>query len=61
VTVRVFGVTATEKSGACDVVSQPGNLNAARRVRQLNDPFAGWYWLMYQNVQSSWGSTDIDV
>jgi len=40
-------------------VPQPGNLNDAMRVLQLNDPSLGMYSVVYQNVQSSVGSTAI--
>ena len=36
---------------------QLGNLNAPIRVCQLNAPFAAMYSFVYQNVQSSAGST----
>ena len=52
---RVSGVIHSMKSGAA---VQPGSTNDAMRVCQLNDPSAGMYWLVYQNVQSSAGSTD---
>ena len=38
---------------------QPGNLNDAIRVLQLNEPLAFRYSVVYQNVQSSTGSTVI--
>ena len=38
---------------------QPGNLNDAIRVLQLNEPLAFKYSLVYQKVQSSTGSTVI--
>lgn len=38
---------------------QPGNLNDAMRVLQLNAPLVFRYSLVYQNVQSSTGSTVI--
>ena len=38
---------------------QPGNLNEAIRVLQLNEPLAFRYSVVYQNVQSSTGSTVI--
>jgi hypothetical protein len=38
---------------------QPENLNDAIRVLQLNVPFAFRYSDVYQNVQSSTGSTVI--
>src|ERR1700730_18341862 len=38
---------------------QFGNLKVPMRVFQLNAPFVAMYWLVYQNVQSSPGSTAI--
>src|SRR5947207_2397398 len=58
VTVRVDGFALMEKSLAGGA-PQLGNLNEAIRVCQLNEPFAGMYSVVYQNVQSSLGSTDI--
>jgi hypothetical protein len=40
-------------------VEQPGSSNVITRVRQLWDPSKGMYWAVYQNVQSSEGSTDM--
>jgi hypothetical protein len=52
-TVRLAGDPEMAKSGWL----QPWNLNVPIRVRQLNDPAAGMYSLVNQNVQSSTGST----
>lgn len=38
---------------------EPGNLNDAIQVAQLNEPVAFWYSVVYQKVQSSTGSTVI--
>jgi hypothetical protein len=57
-TESVDGVAAIEKS-LVTVPPQPGNLNEAIRVFQLNDPLAGMYSLVNQNVQSSLGSTAV--
>ena len=63
-TVRLLGLAAIEKSfagggggggGGCD--EQLGNLKEPIRVRQLKLPFADRYSVVYQNVQSSVGST----
>ena len=40
---------------------QLGNLKLASRVLQLNAPFEGMYWFVYQKVQSSVGSTCMAV
>src|SRR5712692_2416540 len=53
--VKLEGVAEIEKS--LTGVPQPGNLNVAILVFQLNLPFAGMYSLVIQNVQSSVGST----
>jgi hypothetical protein len=37
------------------------NLNEPMRVRQLNAPLLGMYSVVYQNVQSSDGSTVIEL
>lgn len=42
-----------------DPYRQPGNLNDAMRVLQLNVPLAFRYSVVYQKVQSSTGSTVI--
>src|SRR5450759_5437861 len=57
-TLSVAGLAAIEKSLAT-AAPQPGNLNEAIRVFQLNDPLAGMYSLVNQNVQPSLGSTAI--
>jgi hypothetical protein len=54
-TVSDAGFAAIEKS-LLAAAPQPGNLNDAIRVFQLNVPLAGMYSLAYQNVQSSTGS-----
>jgi hypothetical protein len=58
VTVPEAGESAIEKSW---VVEQPGSWKEASRVFQLKLPLAGMYSLVYQNVQSSEGSTCIEV
>ena len=55
--VSDVGAALMLKSFGGTVVPQPGNLNEAIRVCQLNAPFDGMYSLVYQNVQSSVGST----
>ena len=55
--LKVVGLAEMEKSLVA--TPQPGNLNEAIRVTQLNDPFAGISSVVYQNVQSSAGSTAI--
>ncbi len=56
VMVRELGEAAIEKSGEA-VLPQPGNLKLAMRVFQLNVPVVFMYSCVYQNVQSSTGST----
>jgi hypothetical protein len=58
VTVPELGEAEIEKS--C-VVEQPGSWKDASLVFQLKLPLAGMYSLVYQNVQSSDGSTCIEV
>ena len=58
-TVSDEGFAAIEKSLAT-AAPQPGSLNDAIRVFQLNVPFAGMYSFANQNVQSSTGSICID-
>ena len=53
--LRLVGVALIEKSAGPLV--QPGNLNDAIRVCQLKLPFVVRYSPVYQNVQSSLGST----
>ena len=53
--VSAEGLAESEKSGAED--AQLVNLNDPTRVLQLNAPFDCRYSLMYQDVQSSDGST----
>ena len=55
VMVRELGEAETEKSGV--VLPQPGNLKLEMRVFQLNVPVVFMYSWVYQNVQSSTGST----
>ena len=55
VTVTEEGAAATVKSGV--ELPQVGNLKFAIRVFQLKVPFAFMYSWVYQNVQSSTGST----
>jgi hypothetical protein len=56
--VSVLGLAAMLKSLEA-VAPQEGKRNDATRVRQLKVPFAGMYSVVYQNVQSSVGSTAI--
>jgi hypothetical protein len=56
--------TTLSDAGLADIVKsdgpvapQPANLNDASRVCQLKLPFDARYWFVYQNVQSSTGST----
>jgi hypothetical protein len=56
VIVSELGAAAIEKSGEA-VLPQPGNLKLAMRVLQLNVPVVFKYSCVYQNVQSSTGST----
>lgn len=58
VTVKELGDADSVKSGVA-VPPQPANLKFAIRVLQLNVPLAFRYSLVYQNVQSSTGSTEI--
>ena len=59
-TERLAGLALMEKS-LVTVLPQVGNLNEAIRVFQLNDPLLGMYSFVYQNVQSSVGSTAIEL
>ena len=43
--------------GGGGAAPQPGNLNAAMRVRQGEVPVVAWYSSVAQNVQPSLGST----
>ena len=54
--LSVVGLAPIEKSSAV-VPLQPESRKDPIRVRQLNTPFDGMYWFVYQNVQSSLGST----
>src|SRR5262249_41029576 len=56
VTVLLDGVAEIEKSGVAGA-PQPGSLKVPTRVCQLNAPLEGRYSFVYQNVQSSVGST----
>ena len=63
-TVRLLGLAPIEKSfagggggGGGGVEEQVGKLNDPILVRQLKLPFADRYSVVYQNVQSSAGST----
>src|ERR1700674_3505308 len=56
VMVRELGAAAIEKSGVA-VPPQLGNLKLLMRVFQLNVPVVFMYSCVYQNVQSSTGST----
>ena len=53
--VNDVGLLDIEKSGAGGV-PQVLNLNDPKKELQLKLPFACWYWLVYQKVQSSAGS-----
>ena len=53
-----LGLAAIEKSFG---ETQLGNLNEPMRVFQLKVPLAGMYSLVYQKVQSSEGSTLIEL
>src|ERR1700730_14040312 len=59
-TLMVFGFALIEKS-LVTVPPHCANLKAPIRVAQLKAPGDGWYWLTYQKVQSSVGSTVISV
>jgi hypothetical protein len=56
--LKLPGLAEIEKSLPAGA-GQPGNLNEAIRVDQLNSPSTGMYWFVYQNVQSSLGSIAI--
>src|SRR5438128_2580435 len=56
--LRLVGLAAIEKSLPADA-PQPGSLNEAIRVFQLNAPLLERYSFVYQNVQSSLGSMAI--
>jgi len=56
-TVTEDGLALIVKSGL--VLPQFGNLKFAMRVAQLNEPVVFMYSCVYQNVQSSTGSTCI--
>src|SRR2546421_541869 len=56
--LRLVGLAEIEKSLPADA-GQPGSLNEAIRVCQLNAPSLGMYSFVYQNVQSSLGSMAI--
>src|SRR5207247_2068351 len=60
VTVRDDGVAEIVKSGV-GVAPQPGNLNDVIHVLQFQVPFVFRYSFVYQNVQSSTGSTVIEL
>src|SRR6266581_2930694 len=64
-TVKVVVPPRTTEPGSADIhtaksgaVAQPGSWKVATRVRQFLAPSNGMYWEVYQNVQSSDGSTD---
>jgi hypothetical protein len=59
-TVSVAGAAAIEKSLVA-TLPQDGNLKDAIRVFQLNDPLDGMYSFVYQKVQSSVGSTAMEL
>ena len=54
--LKLVGLAEIEKS-LLTVEAQPGNLNDPMRVCQLNEPLEVKYSFVYQNVQSSAGST----
>jgi hypothetical protein len=54
--VWLDGDAFSEKSGVADT-PQPASLNVPMRVCQLKAPFEARYSFVYQNVQSSDGST----
>src|SRR6266480_2659163 len=56
--LRLLGLAEIEKSLPADA-AQPGSLNEAIRVFQLNAPVLERYSFVYQNVQSSIGSMAI--
>ena len=58
--LKLVGLAEIEKSLPADA-GQPGSLNEAIRVFQLNAPLLGMYSFVYQNVQSSLGSMAIAV
>ena len=55
------GLALIEKSFGGGVPPQLGNLKVPTRVFQLKAPLAGMYWFAYQKVQSSLGSTVIEL
>ena len=57
--LRLVGAALIEKSGGPLV--QLGNLNEPTLVCQLKLPLPARYWFVYQNVQSSVGSTNMLV
>jgi len=57
--LKLVGLAEIEKSLPADAAGQPGSLNEATRVFQLNAPLLGMYSFVYQNVQSSLGSMAI--
>ena len=58
-TVWLAGEAEIEKSLGGGAAPQLGNLKVAMRVLQLKLPLLGMYWLAYQKVQPSTGSTAI--
>src|SRR5436853_595469 len=56
--LKLVGLAEIEKSLPADA-PQPGSLNEAIRVFQLNAPLLERYSFVYQNVQSSLGSMAI--
>jgi len=56
--LKLVGLAEIEKSLPADA-AQPGSLNEAMRVFQLNAPLLERYSFVYQNVQSSLGSMAI--
>ena len=61
VTETLVGLALIEKSFGGGVPPQFGNLKVPTRVLQLKAPLAGMNSFVYQNVQSSVGSTVIEL
>jgi hypothetical protein len=59
--LRLVGLALIEKSFAGGGLPHPGYLKDAMRVCQLNVPLAARYSCVYQNVQSSTGSTVMEL
>ena len=65
VTVTAVAPADGPWAGAMNVTvgagEQPANLNVPIRVCQLNEPFVVRYSVVYQKVQSSVGSTTMEL